>query len=563
MSETPAPEHPEHPAVAALRRVPWLDLAAVAVILWAGLTLWPMGDLPGIPPMDVAVPAWASLGDVVLSGPDAGEWASAATAFAQGRYEDLDPHRMPTWPLLVGTLMAWMPDVALAGHFLNHVCVVAAALAVYLLARPGAGRGLALGAAVAVACCPPLVEASRRLGSDSLLTALVLGLMLTAYLAARRWWLAPLAGVVAALCASTHYTALAFPVPALVLILIAGRGRWWERLAAPLLYLGAGALTLKGIFSIFPVPSPAGFSRALAEGISQGSQGVGADTRTDWSDALAIFSEADVLGAVNGAVSIALQWLVPSWLPWGLAVVLPWLGLVGLIRERRRPVRAVGRGLAVGIPLLLCLSPLPFLAAAGAPERYSQTLIPIAALLLARGLALPLGLVDMAVKAKVPRWPAGVLGLGVGLALAAGLWQGAARWVKPMPPRTEDVSAWQLGRAIAENFPAGGHVACPIREANVLAGRDYCPRTVCPTGTSESAFWFCLGIMNQECEGDGDLPYVSAVKSRGDERSENRKAMDAWVIEKWGAAAEVRTHDLDAWVVSVPRDELPVINGPR
>ena len=51
-------------------------------------------------------------GDLEGWGPDAGEWAASATAFHQGRFEDLGHHRMPTWPILVGWLMSLLPEAA-------------------------------------------------------------------------------------------------------------------------------------------------------------------------------------------------------------------------------------------------------------------------------------------------------------------------------------------------------------------------------------------------------------------------------------------------------------------
>ncbi len=540
-----------------------LDLLAVAALLAAGLALWPMGPIPGGPPMDISLPWWASPGDVVLSGPDAGEWAASAVAFAQGRYEDLGHHRMPTWPLLVGGLMALVPDVALAGHLLNHLLALALGPVIYLLARPGAGRGLALGAALVCATAPPLVSASRTLGADAALILLLPLSLLLALWAGRRWWLAPLAGLVATLCALSHYTALAFPLPALILLIAAGRGRRWERLLGPALFVGSGALAAGLIFRVFPPPSGAGLGRALGESISAGAVDSGAANTVDWTGPLRILAAGGLLGHASTGVLYVMRWILPPWLPWGLGLSLPWLGLIGRLsppRPRSVPglARAAAAGLALGLPLLLGLAPLPLLAAT-VSDRYAHSLIPLAALLTFRGLALPLSLIDWGLAGRWRRWPSGALGLALGLAIGASQYAGAREWIRPLPPRTEDVSAWQLGRVIAARFPPGGHAACPVREANVLAGRDYCPHTSCPFGLGEQQYWFCLSIMGEECEGEGALPYVVSIKSRRDERSEARAAMDAWVLERWGSVGEVHTEDLDAWVVALPRGELPAL----
>jgi len=536
-----------------------LDVAAVAVILAVGLEMWPMGRLPGAPTLPVETPGWATFNDVVLSGPDAGEWGSAANALHQGRLEDLDAHRMPTWTILTAAMMALSGlDVALAGHLVNHLLMLALPLIIYALGRQGMGRWMALAAALTVAACPPLVGTSRRFGVDITVATLIPASLLAASWAARRWWLAPLAGAAAALAAASHYTAIPFPLPALILILLMGRG-WLPRLGSAVLFAAACAGGLWAIFEVFPLPSAEAFSRDMAEGIARGSQtGVGGRA-SDWTRPLEILRDGQA-DAIPDAIKGMVEWICPPWMPWSVALAAPWLGVVGLLGAPRlawnRPWRVPLQGLPLGVPLLLALAPLPFLAAAQAPERYSYNLLPIATLLFARGLdALPAA-VDALARRYRPGWWAGWLALPLALPLIATTQGTADRWLTVKPPMLEDVATWKLSRALAAEFEPGGEVACPVREANVMAGRDYCPDTRCPVNSSDKAFWVCLEQMDSECSGEGDLAYVVAIKSRFDERGDHRAAMDDWVLERWGFAQEVKVPTLYAWVVRIPRADI-------
>jgi hypothetical protein len=568
----PAPAAPQAPAPwrarAGRRAGPAADLACVIALLWAGLSLWPMGELVGAPPLPEGLPGWASLQDLMLSGPDAGEWASTATAFHLGEYGELGHHRMPTWPILTGLMMHLQPDVALAGHLLNHLALLALPILVYTVARSGSGRGIALAAGLIIACCPPLVENGRRLTSDIWVSTLLLAGAASALAAARRWWLAPLAGVVAALLACVHYTAMAYPLPLLLLLIVAGRGRWWQRLLAPTLFLAVGGGLAWSIFQVFPLPTSTGLSNAMGEALVRGSQDTGAGNTADLAALLGGVTPAKLAAAVNLGITRVMEWLVPPWMPWGAALIFPWLGLVGALGPRlyqgpRAALGALGRGLAAGVPLLLCLGPLPVVALmeAGASDRYMQLSIPMAAVLFARGLALPVDAAERGLARLWARWPVGLIGLGLGLSIGGARWAASADWVKPLPPRMEDIAAWKLGRAIAAEFPPGGDAACLLREANVHAGRGYCPQTACPFGTGTSAFNFCLGVMNGECDGEGDLPYVVTVR-HNDERTAARAAMDEWVMARWPPVQHLEEDLLEAWVVRIPREELPEVKGP-
>ncbi|WP_256430952.1 hypothetical protein, partial [Vibrio parahaemolyticus] len=68
--------------------------------------------------------------------------------------------------------------------------------------------------------------------------------------------------------------------------------------------------------------------------------------------------------------------------------------------------------------LLLCLGPLPFLAMADAPERYSYNTLPVVLLLSWRGAGSVLAGLDTLLRLRLPRWPSGLL--TVVLALVVG-----------------------------------------------------------------------------------------------------------------------------------------------
>ena len=92
-----------------------LDALALAVLLGLGLVQWLSatggGDLPG----------WATPHDLVLDGPDAGEWAINAMKMARLDLAAVDEHRMPAWLIAVAVIYKALPDIAMAGHLVNHL----------------------------------------------------------------------------------------------------------------------------------------------------------------------------------------------------------------------------------------------------------------------------------------------------------------------------------------------------------------------------------------------------------------------------------------------------------
>ena len=121
-------------------------------------------------------------------------------------------------------------------------------------------------------------------------------------------------------------------------------------------------------------------------------------------------------------------------------------------------------------------------------------------------------------------------------------------------------AGWIIGEAIQKEFEDIEGVVCSFREAIPYTGGRYCPKTRCPNYVNIEAFWDCLTIMDNECEGEGPIPYVVMWRRTGDEREIPRKAMDQWAIETWGTVAEIavplKTPEFMADIVSIPREDI-------
>jgi hypothetical protein len=524
------------------------DVTALLALVALGLTVWSMDGDPGIP-------WWAGPADPLLEGPDSGAWASNILAWTTGETQYLEPHRMPTFILFSGLASAWTENVALAGHLVNHLAHLLTPLCVYGIGRLMGSRSVGLGAGILTAVCPFLVQASWRFGVDPTVAFIVPFSLFVALLAARWWWLGPLAGLVGTLAMTAHFTTLFHAIPPGIAILLFAKG-WRNRTQALLGYAVGVWLTWTVIFRTFVWGGLATLSEAVPEGIGQ--------TETDWSGPLAVLQEnmGDALGT---SVQLVMGALHGRLVPWGLALVLVWIGVVGVGLGRPTKSRGLRRWWGLfewrgGLVLLLALGPLPLLAAAQAEARYSYNLLPIVALLFARGMVGPLMLVDRAVAWRFKKWGSGVLALVLVLGVGRDFW-GASIWKhKPLPPPMSARAGWLIGKAITANFESIKGVVCPFREAIPYTGGRYCPNTRCPSEVNIEAFWDCAEIMDAQCEGEGPLPYVVMWRRAHDERDIPRKAMDQWAKETWGTVAEIavplRTPEFMADIVSIPRADI-------
>ena len=559
-----------------------LDLLLLVVLLVVGLLF-----LPGINPDssqgEIAalsrwaethdLPFWASIDDLLLVGPDAGAWASSAHAVHQGDWASLDEHRMPTFSLAVGLMLFVQPDVALAGHLVSHLAMLLLPLVLYGLGRIGGGRGVGFGAGFLVACCGPLLNASRLYGVDPLIFFL-LPASLLATAAVRRWWtLAPLAGAVVAAATATHFTTLPMWAPPLLLLILWGPRPWWKRLLAVLMFVGVGAGLLWAVFQVFPFPTSAELAHNVSEGIAPGSGSTQAPSLNQ--EALRIL-ESGMGTAIDRAISNVMLVIRPGWVPWYLGLALPWLGAagVGLARRKVEPgakpmwKRVLGSvDFALGLVLLSYLAPLPLLAAAQAPERYGWNLLPIAALLLVRGLGSIALCVEHGIHQLWQRWPIGVLAMVVGVAVAWAAWHNGHGMRYVLPPSMDGQEVRELGELIGEHFEPGGGAVCTVREAVAHAGRQYCPQSPCPISIGERFYQQCLTTMDKECAGDGPVPYVviqhasrlphtALEPDDGGPVRPERAAFDLWMLERYEPLGSFEARQFTATLLSVPRADL-------
>jgi hypothetical protein len=508
---------------------------------------------------------WRYVSDRYITGPDSASWAENAVAFAQGRYGDLDDHRMPTWTLLTGITMTLTHlDVASAGHLLNRGMHLLLGPAVYALGRAVGLRGAAFAAAAMVAFHPALLSAAAVFGVDPTVELLVVATLLSARVAGRWWWFAPVAGMIGGLTATAHLTAIAFWVTGAAMCVFTGRAGW--RWLALLLYLGSAALTVYAVYRVFPLMPRDMVTDVFAEGIST--------TAGNTSPAAAAASRAAALQTLQAnaprAVTTALNRIVTEFhlgTPWTFSIALFWAGLLGprafqpgehvlgAPRWKER-LRWAARSVGEGLPLVLACAPMVALAAANAPARYSQNLLPVGILLLARGASTMVAGVHAAGlrfrwwrldAVRAAMLAEGVLALGCVLRDQADDLQRA-----PLPRQNgEDPAeqALQLGKVLAERFPAGGGAASILRDPLPYAGMPYCPHTACPMSATEQGFAECITIMRHECQGDGPIPYVVIDALPNDQLTPARRAMDAWIT----AASQPIAISGDARIYAIPR----------
>jgi len=559
-----------------------LDALLLLALLVLGLLFLPglnsdasRGEIPALSAWAEThdLPFWATVDDLLLLGPDAGAWASSAHAVHQRDWTALDEHRMPTFSLVVGLAMVFQPDVALAGHLVNHLAMLLTPLVLFGLGRIRGSRGVGFGAGFLVACCGPLINASRLYGVDPLIFFLLPASLLATMLVRRWWWLAPAAAVLVAAATATHFTTLPMWAPPLLFLILVGPRTWWKRLAAIALFLATGAGLLWLIFQIFPFPTTAELAHNVSEGIAPGSGSTQAPTLN--AEALGIL-QSGMGTAIDRAITDIMVILRPSWLPWYLGLALPWLGAVGIGLTRRKPQAGASAlwkrmllsvDLPMGLVLLSYLAPLPFLAAAQAPERYGWNLLPIAALLLMRGLASMALVLEHGVHHLWRRWPTGILAMGVGLAVAWAAWNNGHGMRYVLPPSMDGKEVRQLGELIEEHFEPGGGAMCTVREAAAHAGRQYCPRSPCPISLGERFFEQCLTTIDVECSGDGPvpvvviqhatrLPHTALEPADGGPTRPERAAFDAWMLERYEPLDSLRARQFTAYLLSVPREDL-------
>lgn len=538
-----------------------LDLAACVALLFLGLHLWPHGAM-GQAELPDGAPAWATLQDYLFDGLDAGEWADQTTAYFAGRFDQLDGHRMPTWTLLAGFASSLGP--ALAGHLVNHLTQLVLPLVVYGLARASSvPASLSFAAGATVASNTVLIVSSRRFGVDPTIYLMLPLAMWACHLVRIRWWLAPIAGVIGGLATIAHFTTLPFAVPlTLAALVLARRG---ERLNALGGYLVALIGTLWAVFQVFPW---LGF-RLLIQSVGESAslQAPGVVAAPAWGDVFAKAADNAVHAVPTGLLSFAGKLNAPL-LPDAVGAVLVVVGALGVGLESARgepggrsrwasavPIRLRrwwrhrGGGIAAGFPILLGLSPVPVLLMMKAAPRYAETLLPLAVVLLLRGVASVFATVDAGALDRWRKWPAGRLTDVAGLAWAGGLVASVSGGV-PTLILTDRLVERDLGLAMQANFPASSCVSAPIREAAAYAGFSYA-RSMCPTGTTEVEFSACIQAIRRSCAKGDTIAWMVVDGQVPDPRTAARKAMDAWVLSQFPLATELKRGALHVRIASI------------
>jgi hypothetical protein len=542
-----------------------LDRVALALSVLPGAVLWG-SDRGAALQMSGDLPRWATFRDALLVGPDAGAWASSANALFLGRYEDLDAHRLPVLPRLIALVMNFQPDVALAGHLLNHLLHLALGPVVFLLGRRWMGAGAALGASLVACTFQPTVFAADRYGVDPLVTLLLPLALLAADVAAERPKWSPLLGIVVGIASSAHLTTIGIGVPALTLtFLSAGREGWGfdgrrRAQAAVGLLLG----TLLGVFLVFwryPVLPWGLFTGSLAEGVAPGA---GMANQAQLAETSSTAAQV-VRGGLPGAASAAIGWLLetiwPARLPWLFALLLPWLGVLGLgLDDAERMPRGSGAlaGLRVGIPLLGALVPLVAFASAGSPLRYSANYQALGCLLVFRGLASCFTMVRVLIvdgprrspplARVVRRVPPELPTLLFAVTVAAMMWD-RERVLAPlkMPPSSSEIADRELGLQLKARFPGGGGGFCARREVMAYAGRVYCPQTLVTPGAGSVA-----QHLAKECGGTGPIPFVVTSEPL-DHGTAPLAPTISWVQANVPVADEFRSSAYTATIYAIER----------
>lgn len=535
-----------------------LDLVGIAVVLWVAVRGWPVSVLPAgldLPP----APWWGGPGDRLLEGPDAAQWAENAQRMAEGAYEQLDSHRMPSWLLAVAGVVRTGSSVVVAGHLVNRAMFVGAALGMFALGRAVAGRAAGVIAACVLLAHPHLVQNTQRFGIDAAIEAMLPLAMAAALAAGRRWALALPLGLFVGWTVFLHHTTLPYVVPALAFTVLAGEPGW-RRWAGALAMWAGIALVVAGLARIHPLPGTDEVAQVVMEGARPGSTGTGGETH----------SAAVLLHGLGAKVVAGLPVVIQNlrfqlWnaqIPNAAFPVLFWLGVTApLLRTRLgtsdQPV-GLGRELlfntAVGVVLLSCLAPLPVLTAVGAPARYGSNLTGFGAVLLARGALAAISAPERGLRRFVPAWPDGLLG-----ALLAGVFAWRAAGMPKHTPPLEDgvVGLYVLSNALQETFPPGAGVECPPTEAVLQAGLKACGTRHCPVGSDERSIRACLHAIAVTCPADGFVGYVALPgREMYDPNSPGRPAMDAWVAERFQPAKQVSYGRFAAKVYKLPVAEL-------
>ena len=536
-----------------------LEVLPIVLVLLAVYGLYPITPVPG--GIDIpGPPEWGGFRDLLIEGPDAGQWATNMERMAAGDYQHIDPHRMPTWLVLTAALLNHGFGIVAAGHLVNRGMYVMCALGTYTVGRLAGGRMVGLVAAALALAHPHLQLCSQRFGIDAAVEASLPVALALGFLTAKRWWFGPITGFLIAWIAFIHHTALPYALPPLLAALLFGQPAW-RRWAGLLLMLVGVAAGVWMVGQVFPIRSLEGIEMLLSEGARPGSTGNGNMAGPAVGDVI----RAN-LSAKLPAMWAALSEQMMAWhLPDRTLYVLAGLGVIGPTalapdKEGSRPMwrRFLG-GLGPGLVILACLAPLPVLAAVEAPPRYANNLMPFVALLVARGGAMVVVGIERVVHWFWRSWPVGIGVSAAGLAAAALTVR--QPWMDAYPNNNVDediVGFYLLGDALDDAFADGAKVACPVTEALFQAGLTGCNELRCPVTADETAIVACLDSMKSGCSTDGYVGYVLLPgRQMYDPAMGGRTAMDVFVAGRFTAEKNISFGRFSAAVYRIPVDQMP------
>ncbi len=526
------------------------DVFVIWLIFQVRSWAWFRGDLghEGFEDVPESWWRWGSAADLLLFGPDAGNWAANARALVEGAAPDLN--RLPVYGWMTGCMTFFFDDYVFAGHLVNHLASALVCVVTYLIGRATSGRGVGLGAGLLVAMLPQLINAQNLYGVDPVMNLIVLLLILVGWWAMTGpWWAVLLAGVVGGVCAATHYLAMIFPLP-IALLMLLHRGDWRRRLLAPVAFLCLSWLVFQAFMLPYP---PLSLSQVLAvytEGV------VGSHDRADLSGGGFAAAVDLVWSKLNGsphtAVQTALSPLLAG-LPWWPVLLAFCVGLAGPLLGRDQTMKW-SWDWRFAVWLLVLLAPLPLLEGARAPERYRYYALPLVMLAFMRGFASLCAAVDLGGKRLHLRWPSGLLAVVVCASLAVSLFEPLRATWPGIPPMV-GIHERSVGQAVKEHFGAGGGVVTMSQAIPFYAGREKCPRAMCPTEGADPV-GRCRQLIQSQCGGAGPLPYIVDIRESEGYADKRNVQVDDWVEESFPYVEAVTSTGRKTLVYRVPRSAL-------